>query len=166
MRRSRAAPIRLHLECLEPGWAAAWPAWRMQARRAARAALKAVEKPARPAILSLVFTNDAHICALNRDYRGKDRPTNVLSFPAADAEAAESQGRAEVLGDVILALETVAGESLHQNKDLQSHAMHLIVHGILHIFGYDHTAPDEAEAMETLETAILAGLGIGDPYGR
>jgi probable rRNA maturation factor len=164
--RAAAPAVRLHLDCLDPGWQSLWPDWKAEARTAARAALKAVPKPARPSILSLVLTNDVHISALNRDFRGKDKPTNVLSFPADDAAEAESQGRPELLGDVILARETIEKESANQNKRLEHHAMHLIVHGILHIFGYDHGAADEAEAMEALETRILAKIGIGDPYGR
>jgi probable rRNA maturation factor len=164
MNRTAPAAVALHLECLEAAWESLWTDWRSGVERAARAALAALPPPAGPAALSLVLTNDAHIRELNRDYRGKDRPTNVLSFPQDDAAAAAEQGRVEELGDVILALETVREESLSQNKSLEQHSVHLIVHGILHIFGYDHAAPDTAETMESLERAILAQLGLPDPY--
>lgn len=167
MSRTRAAApvIELAVDCLEPAWDEAWPRWRSAVETAARAALAALPPPAGQAVLSIVLTNDAHIRELNRNFRGKDKATNVLSFPAEDAADAKIQGRREELGDVVLALETIEEESAKQNKSLDHHSAHLIVHGILHIFGYDHGASEEAEAMETLEREILAGLGIPDPYG-
>jgi probable rRNA maturation factor len=161
----KEAPVELAVECLEPGWDEAWPGWTAGVETAARAALAALPPVPHPAVLSLVLTNDAHIRELNRNFRGKDKPTNVLSFPLDDAAEAETQGRPQELGDVILALETIAQESVNQNKSLKHHSAHLIVHGILHIFGYDHDAADAAEAMESLEREILARLGIPDPYG-
>lgn len=163
---SQVPAVELAIECLEPGWSEAWPAWPSAVETAARAALAALPPLSRPAILSLVLTNDAHIRELNCNFRGKDKATNVLSFPLDDAADAEAQGRPEQLGDVILALETIRDESALQNKSLENHSAHLIVHGILHIFGYDHGAPAEAEAMEALEREILVQLGIPDPYGE
>lgn len=112
--------------------------------------------------LSLVFTDDAHIRVLNANWRGKDKPTNVLSFPAVSSVARGEL--ALLLGDVVLAAETVAAEAAAEDKPLAHHITHLIVHGVLHLIGYDHEAEAEAEEMEELERRILAGLAIPDPY--
>ncbi|MDK9695888.1 MAG: rRNA maturation RNase YbeY [Siculibacillus sp.] len=113
--------------------------------------------------LSLVLTDDARIRVLNRDWRGFDKPTNVLSFPAADADA-EDPG--PLLGDVIVAHETMAREAEEEGRSLDDHVAHLLVHGLLHLFGFDHEDEAEAEEMEALETEILARLGIADPYAE
>lgn len=109
--------------------------------------------------LSIVMADDAAVRRLNREYRGKDRSTNVLSFPAPVTGA-----RARMLGDVVLAYETVAAEAADQGKDLADHVRHLVVHGILHLLGFDHDSDADAERMEALETRILATMGIADPY--
>lgn len=114
--------------------------------------------------LSLVFTDDAHIKELNAGWRGKDKPTNVLSFPAFTPDKA-SRALSPMLGDVILALETVRREAALEDKPFEHHLSHLLVHGLLHLLGYDHETEDEAEEMEALERRILAGLAIPDPYG-
>jgi probable rRNA maturation factor len=108
--------------------------------------------------VALLLTGDAEMQALNRQWRGKDTPTNVLSFPSG-----EEQGH---LGDVVLAYETVEGEAKQQNIAIADHAAHLVVHGMLHLLGYDHEQEDDALKMETLETEILTTLGIADPYGN
>jgi probable rRNA maturation factor len=118
---------------------------------------------------SIALSDDAAIQALNRDYRGRDRPTNVLSFPgfADPAEMADGfgpDGPPLLLGDVILAFETVAREAGEQGKTLLDHVRHLVVHGVLHLLGHDHEAEAEAEAMEALERRVLLGLGVPDPY--
>ena len=105
--------------------------------------------------LSILFTDDAHVRRLNARYRGKDRPTNVLSFPQASGP---------LLGDIILAFETVEEEARLAGKQLKAHMAHLIIHGFLHLLGYDHEGEAEAEAMEALERAALARIGIPDPY--
>ena len=107
--------------------------------------------------VSVLFADDAAVRAMNRTFRGKDAPTNVLSFPAPDGFGA--------LGDIALALETVAREAREQGKSVRAHAMHLLAHGLLHLVGYDHETDADAERMEARERAILAGLGIADPYG-
>jgi probable rRNA maturation factor len=112
--------------------------------------------------LSLVLTDDVEIKALNSRWRGKDSPTNVLSF-ASDAKQPVSNAP-RMLGDVVLAFETVAREADEQGKPFADHTRHLIVHGVLHLLGHDHEASREAERMEKLERRILAGLGISDPY--
>ncbi len=121
-----------------------------------------------PLEISIRLSDDAAVQALNRAYRGKDLPTNVLSFPmyAADEVAglAASDDPEILLGDIILAHETCAREALARGVALEAHAKHLIVHGTLHLLGYDHIGDEEAEAMEALERVIMAKLGLHDPY--
>ncbi|MGE5477893.1 MAG: rRNA maturation RNase YbeY [Bacteroidales bacterium] len=119
-----------------------------------------------PVEISVVLADDATVQGLNRDWRGKDKPTNVLSFAALDDEDAPlAEGAPLLLGDVILAFETCQDEAAGLGKPLSEHLCHLVVHGVLHLLGYDHEDDEtEAEEMERLETAILAGFGIADPY--
>lgn len=112
--------------------------------------------------LSLVFTDDAAIKEINAEWRGKDKPTNVLSFPAFPLEPGKMPG--PMLGDIVIARETVEREAVDLDKSFEDHLTHLLVHGFLHLFGYDHMETDEAERMEALETRILAVLGLSDPY--
>ncbi|MCF8495271.1 MAG: rRNA maturation RNase YbeY [Alphaproteobacteria bacterium] len=105
--------------------------------------------------ISIVLADDALVRSLNKQYRHKDKPTNVLSFPQDDGES---------LGDVILAYETVAREAGEQEKSFHDHALHLAVHGTLHLLGFDHQTEEDAGAMESLEIKILAKLGIKNPY--
>lgn len=106
--------------------------------------------------LSVVFTSDIHVQILNHEYRGKDKPTNVLSFPQD----------MPMLGDIVLAYETIERESVEQKKSFEDHLTHLLVHGALHLLGYDHEDDKEAEEMEALEIEILAGLDIKNPYAN
>lgn len=112
---------------------------------------------------SIALGDDARVRELNRTYRGKDKPTNVLSFPAASPVEAEGT---TYLGDIILAAETVAAEAADQAVPPRHHLQHLVVHGLLHLVGYDHETAADAEEMEALETAILARLGVADPYAE
>ncbi|TWG92405.1 putative rRNA maturation factor [Mesorhizobium sp. J18] len=112
--------------------------------------------------VSIVFTDDAHIRGLNAEWRGKDKPTNVLSFPAGPTLPGSVQP--PILGDIVLARETILREAQEQAKPVEDHLSHLVVHGFLHLLGYDHETDDEAEAMEALERQILQGLAIADPY--
>ena len=112
---------------------------------------------------SVLLTDDAGIQELNRIWRGIDRPTNVLSFPAATAHA---DGGLPSLGDIAIAYETAAREAHAENKRFAHHLAHLAVHGFLHLLGYDHESDEAAEAMEQLECAILARLDVPDPYAR
>ncbi|RED51498.1 putative rRNA maturation factor [Aestuariispira insulae] len=118
----------------------------------------------REAELSLVLSDDASVQELNREWRGKDKPTNVLSFPADDEDEAPLPGMPRMLGDIVLALETVSREAREQNKSFDHHLTHLVIHGLLHLIGYDHIEDDEAEIMEALEIKLLAGMGISNPY--
>lgn len=111
--------------------------------------------------VSVVFADDARVRELNRDWRSKDAPTNVLSFPGGDEDEPPF---GPLLGDIILARETVAREAEEMDIDFDAHVTHLVAHGFLHLFGYDHQMEDEAEEMEGLERRILAVLGIADPY--
>jgi probable rRNA maturation factor len=110
--------------------------------------------------LAIVLSDDSSIRVLNRDWRGKDAPTNVLSFPAAEPRP----GAPVLLGDIVIAYETTAREAAAENKPFMQHLVHLAVHGFLHLVGYDHAVEKDAVAMERLETAILARLGVPDPY--
>jgi len=142
-----------------------WPATavvrRLAASAVAAAAASVADRIAPSAEVSLVFTDDAHVRALNRRHRGRDAATDVLSFPAAPQVAGKS---GPMLGDIVLAFETVAGEAAAARLTLAARVSHLIVHGFLHLIGYDHGNAGEAAVMERLETAILARLGIADPY--
>ncbi|MBB5754038.1 rRNA maturation RNase YbeY [Prosthecomicrobium pneumaticum] len=116
---------------------------------------------AQGAELAVLFTDDAHIARLNADWRDKPKPTNVLSFPATPAGSARL---GPLVGDIVLAGETIRAEAGDQGVSFEAHLTHLVVHGFLHLAGHDHIEDDEAERMERLETAILARLGIADPY--
>lgn len=116
----------------------------------------------RKALLSILFFDDDGIAALNKNWRGKQSPTNVLSFQAVAAGAAP--GNPAILGDIVLASETVHREAKLENKPVNHHIIHLLVHGFLHLCGYDHKDDEEAQCMEALETRILARLDVPDPY--
>ena len=140
------------------------PRWREDSsvlrliRRAARLALSGSYEPRSKApVLTILLADDAKLRALNASFRGKDKPTNVLSFPASPSDG-------PYLGDVALARGVVAREARAQGKSLAAHAAHLVVHGILHLTGHDHEKPNDARVMEALETGMLAKLAIADPY--
>ena len=160
--------MNLELDC-EPCWPATHD-WQALAAEAAAAAAKVAPELANPRLTtSMIFADDAEIHALNQQWRGKDRPTNVLSFPMlerAELLALNPDGPPALLGDIALSLETCAREAGDKGISLEHHTAHLIVHGLLHLAGYDHeTSPDDARAMETLEINALARMGIADPYG-
>jgi probable rRNA maturation factor len=131
-------------------------------RRAIAAAAEFVELPAEETEVAVMLTDDLRIRELNREWRGQDKPTNVLSFPAAQPPGAPPQPL--MLGDIAIAYETTRGEAEADGKPFQNHLSHLAIHGFLHLLGYDHLDDDEAEEMEGLERDILAKLGIADPY--
>lgn len=115
--------------------------------------------------LSLLLTDDAQVRELNREHRGKDKPTNVLSFPSEQIEPGGIPPH-QLLGDLVFARETCAREAEAQGKAFGDHFRHLLVHGLLHIYGYDHLDDEGADAMEELERRTLARLGIADPYAQ
>lgn len=172
--QSRAtAKIELVVSVRCGKWRRRLPGLRRLAGSAARATVKGVQNHARPRLLApceigIVFADDAFVRGLNHRYRGRDRPTNVLSFPCGErADGAAKRGSGECplnLGDVVLARETVAREARDGGTPLADHTRHLIVHGILHLLGYDHDGRARARVMEGLEAEILQGLGVANPY--
>ena len=151
---------------------APWPAatdWADLAEAALEALAQVAPELANPPLTaSLLFTSDAEVHTLNREWRAKDKPTNVLSFPMLEREdllALAADGPPELLGDIALAYETCAREAADKGISVEHHAMHLIIHGLLHLAGHDHEiSPAHAEVMEALETKTLAKMGIADPY--
>jgi len=150
---------------------APWPGdgWVDLADRAADAAERVAPELSAPRLTaSILFTSAAEVHALNRQWRGKNKPTNVLSFPMLAREellALAPDGPPEMLGDIALAQETCAREAEVKGVPLEHHAAHLLVHGLLHLAGYDHeTGVEDAEAMEKLEIKALALMGIANPY--
>jgi probable rRNA maturation factor len=136
------------------------PRWPDLTRVAERCHMATLGKD--PRGVTILFTSDADMRVLNKDWRGKDKPTNVLSFPATPMPI--PPGEIQHLGDIALAFETVSAEAKEQQKPFENHVAHLIVHGLLHLLGLDHETDDEAEAMEARERDILDSLGIPDPY--
>lgn len=135
---------------------------RMLVDRVLEATLHVLEFDDVDSELSLVFTDDANIRTINAKWRHIDKATNVLSFPAFPIQPGQRPG--PILGDIVIARETVQREAQEENKSFDDHLSHLIVHGLLHLTGYDHQNDEEAEQMESLERKILASLGISDPY--
>jgi len=133
--------------------------------RVLKVALEFLDFPRRAYEVSVVLSDDTRQRRLNADYRGKDASTNVLSFPSGeDADAGFPGDMALPLGDITLAFETARREADSQGLSCADHFCHLLVHGMLHLAGYDHETDDDAEVMEALEIKILATLGIADPY--
>jgi probable rRNA maturation factor len=126
--------------------------------RAAHAVADELGHEMRSALVSVALSNDANVAVLNERFRGMAKPTNVLSFPAGNG-APDGQ-----IGDVILAQETVDREAREQGVPFEHHVQHLVVHGILHLLGYDHLTAADAEAMEGIEIKILSKLGVANPY--
>ena len=159
--------LELDLEIEQP-----WPSgeWEAQAERASAAAAQVAPELGNPRLsASLLFTSDDEIHTLNREWRQRDKPTNVLSFPMLERGellALAGDGPPVLLGDIALAHETCAREAAEKGVPLADHAAHLIIHGLLHLAGHDHeTSAEDAEAMEALEVKALAILGVADPYG-
>ncbi len=193
--------VEIALSIEDERWEASVADVEMLCERSARSALAAAHAqdpdwlPAGPIEMSVILADDDTVQELNKNYRGKDKPTNVLSF-ALYADGGDEEGEEEdyegedqeedgpdgepddgdveflspdapvpvILGDVILAFETVEREAREQRKAFADHLAHLVTHGVLHLLGYDHIEDSEAEQMERLETQILSGLGIADPY--
>lgn len=154
--------IDIVLDRQSGGWADEAALFGLAERVVAAASELLQLKPAGPCELSLVFADDAAVKALNAQWRGKDTATNVLSFPAFPLKRGDSLP--PLLGDVILAFETVAREAADEVRPLDHHVSHLILHGLLHLIGYDHETDAQAGEMESIEREILAKLAIPDPY--
>ncbi len=162
--------ISVAVTLLDPDWPRAVPAVEDLARRAAEAALATAADSgaakdvfsACDAEISLVLADDAMLRRHNRDYRNIDKPTNVLAFAAAETPGGRDGPL--LLGDVLLARETLAREAREQGKRPADHFCHLVVHGVLHLLGQDHESETEARVMERLEVAALVRLGVADPY--
>jgi probable rRNA maturation factor len=139
---------------------------RPKAKTIVKKAISVAAKAAstRPSKLAILLSDDSSIRALNRQWRGKNAPTNVLSFPAAGG--GEPQSSPPYIGDVVIAYETTAREAAAEGKRFDDHLAHLAVHGFLHLLGYDHENVRDADTMENLERRILAQLGVPDPYAE
>ena len=151
----------VHIDVEDEGWARV-PALERLAENVLQAAAKSTQL--QNAEVAVLFTSDVEIARLNAEWRGKPKPTNVLSFPAEEFPVPD--GEARPIGDIVLASGVVAAEAQEQGKSMADHAAHLMVHGFLHLLGHDHESEAEAEKMEDLERRILKGLGISDPYER
>lgn len=157
------APVDLQIAITSGGWPA-----EPEIREVATLAISAVfDETGAPnssgSELSLLFTDDRQIREINDRWRGIDKPTNVLSFPAV--RSINPRDPPPVIGDVVFARQTIMREAELENKPVNHHLVHLIVHGLLHLLGYDHQKEEEAEEMESLESLILARFAIPDPYG-
>ena len=133
-------------------------------QRAVAVAAEIADADTGEAEIAVMLTDDAGIRTLNSNWRGIDKPTNVLSFPALQVSPGGPDDAPRMLGDIAIAYETTRKEADDEQKPFEHHLSHLAVHGFLHLIGYDHEKDDDAEAMETLEQEILAQLGIPDPY--
>ena len=147
----------IHFEIDDPRWKKR-RGLKPRLEAAARLALRQGGAPRRGAV-TILLTGDTRMKALNHDFRGKNKPTNVLSFPAAPNDEA-------YLGDVALAFGVTEAEAIRAGKRFADHAVHLVVHGVLHLLGFDHVTERQAKKMEPLETRLLARLGIDDPYAE
>jgi probable rRNA maturation factor len=162
----------ISIEIAFPGWLEKFPDIDERCHAAAAVAFAAgvashpLAQRQGPLLIDILLTDDTEMQELNRDWRGQDKPTNVLSFAALDDD--ESPLPPEpvpvLLGDIAIGFETVEREAKEQGKVFADHLAHMIVHGILHLLGYDHESEAEALAMETLERTVLTGMGAPDPY--
>lgn len=158
-RKRAAASLTVEIVRREPGFARAKVTDALL-RRAARAAFGASPRTGQSFSVTLLLTDDEEMRGLNRLWRGKNAPTNVLSFPA---DAARDRG---FLGDIVLAYETALREAKERGILLADHVSHLVVHGMLHLLGFDHERDADAELMERAERVVLAALGVADPYAE
>lgn len=161
----RPAPyIEIDFAAQGPSWGLRTEALKPAMTDTAAITLELAGIQAKNVEISLVFADDAFIRELNREYRNKDKPTNVLSFPQYEPDEVMEEKSFLALGDIILAKETIEREAREQNKSFEDHTIHLFVHGLLHLLGHDHEEDEEAEAMENLEIRILEKQGIKNPY--
>ncbi len=168
-KRKRESIAEIEIIIDAPSWRDALPECESITCQTVQTVLEHLEVSTMAIEVSLVLANDALIQEKNKRYRGKDQPTNVLAFPAMQnplnwLSQMKSTGTPFVIGDIFLAIETIQQEASAQAKPLQDHFSHLIVHGVLHLFGYDHQVDGDAEKMEALEIKILGEMGIKNPY--
>jgi probable rRNA maturation factor len=166
--------LAVDVRIADADWRKRLPRAAATCRRAMTAAWQAADTPfarklgGRDAEVSVLLAGDDEVAGLNVQYRGKKGPTNVLSFPGIDAAELKAlpAGQPVPLGDVVIALGVTMREADEQAVALADHFRHLAVHGMLHLLGYDHIEDGDAAVMENLETSVLAGLGVADPYAR
>ena len=169
-----AAALELEVLIEEAAWGAVVPDAEALCRSAAQAAWSIgapslMGSSGEPTTACLLLASDERVRALNRDFRGRDVPTDVLSFPSFEPDvlaAVGAEGPPPVIGDIVIALQTTLADAVSDGRSMNDHLRHLVVHGMLHLLGYDHETDEDAAAMEALEVRILAGLGIADPYSR
>jgi probable rRNA maturation factor len=159
--------LSLHLQTNSLSWSRI-PRLRTRMEKAAQAALAHLPEHLRfPCAINVLLTKNAEIRRLNRTFRGIDKATNVLSFPQFDRSKLPKKGRKRDqihIGDIALGYQYIVAETKKDHKILINHVLHLLIHGILHLFGYDHRLGAEAVRMERLEARIMAGIGLPDPY--
>ena len=152
--------LDINLVIISDEWESALPKAASLVERAAHTAWVSVERGS-AAEVNLVLSDDEAVQKLNADYRGRDQPTNVLSFPMREKMEPDASVH---LGDIVLSYETVAFEASRDRKKMEAHLSHLVVHGLLHLLGYDHSNESEAEEMEAIEIATISVLGYPNPY--
>jgi probable rRNA maturation factor len=164
MNASRApSPLEIDIAIEAEGWARVEGLDALVARAVEAGLAEAPLQPMTGAELSILMTNDARMREINRAWRGQDKPTNVLSFPAVPPDRIAASA---LLGDIALAWETVQAEAVAEKRTIDAHLSHLVIHGLLHLLGEDHETEAEAERMETREVAALARLGYASPYAE
>ena len=156
--------LRLALEIEDARWNIALPHAGALIEKAVSLALADIETNGRVVEVGVRLVDDGTIQALNRDWRGRDKPTNVLSFPLGDPGPVTDPDFPWLIGDIVMSYDTVTAEAIRDSKPLEHHVVHLAIHATLHLIGHDHEDEAEAEAMEAAEIRLLAGLGIADPY--
>jgi probable rRNA maturation factor len=160
----KSMSLRLALEVEDERWNAI-PNVAELIEKAIALALADFDDAGRTVEVGVRLVDDGTIKALNRDWRGRDKPTNVLSFPLGDPGPVTDPDFPWLIGDVVMSYDTVTAESIRDSKLLEHHLVHLAVHATLHLIGHDHEDEAEAEIMEAAEVRLLAGMGIPDPYG-
>lgn len=158
--------LRLVLDIEDARWDAALPEAAAILKAAIELALEEADADGRAIEIGMRLVDDGTIRGLNRDWRGRDKPTNVLSFPLGGPGPAPDPALPWLLGDIVMGFETVTHEAQQDGKKLGHHVAHLAIHATLHLLGHDHEAEAEAAAMEQAEILLLARLGIPDPYSE
>jgi probable rRNA maturation factor len=164
--RTTGRRLRLALEIEDPRWPQALPKIAELLEKAIALALSDVDDRSRTIEVGVRLVDDGTIQGLNRDWRGRDKPTNVLSFPLGDPAPVDEPDFPWLIGDIVMSFDTMKAEAARDGKPLEHHVVHLALHAALHLIGHDHEDEAEAEAMEAAEIKLLAGLGIPDPYAH